>query len=352
MHLYDENWSEAASLFREVIDSDLYQLTPDIMDNFTHEQEFNSESIFEVAYSAELNPGANGSAVDDSPWETGAEATTIATALGQLNFGAFNTLLPSYYLHELFVNDEVDLDNPINDGNLHSRRMSASICPRNGETMYYGLPIGERGGWGFGQSAYVKKYTNWYHLEAEDNNSRSGINFRHIRLADVYLMYAEAVLEEKGDVNTAIEFIDRVRSRAGVRTLQQYLDERAGTFPQLHHSIQVRGEQPWVPATAENLLTHLMRVERPLELCFEGDRWKDLVRWGKAAEIFQDLRQDEIWREANTDLLGINEIGVEPLLIVERIRPDFLIATQNYNPTQHDYLPIPTQEVQTNNKIN
>ncbi|MEM8583355.1 MAG: RagB/SusD family nutrient uptake outer membrane protein [Bacteroidota bacterium] len=352
VYLFGERWADAASLFEEVINSDLYSLTPDIMDNFRHDTEFNSESIFEVAYSAELNPGVNGNAVDDNPFESGAEASIIATQFGQLNYGAFNTLLPTYYLHELFVNDEVDPENPVNDDNLQSKRLSASIVPFNAETDYYGLAVGERGGWGFGQSSYIKKYTNWYHLESEDANSRSGINFRHIRLADVYLMYAEAVIMARGDWQTALDFIDRIRTRAGVKTLAQYIDENAGSFPQLHVSEQVRGSRPLVAPSAETVLTHIKRVERPIELCFEGHRWKDLVRWGMVEEVFDELRADEIWRQNNTGDLNITAGGVAPLFIVERIRPDFIICADSYQSAAHDYLPIPTQERQNNNMIN
>ncbi len=350
--LFDEKWSEAATYFKEVIDSGIYGLTANVMDNYTHENEFNEESIFEVAYSAELNPGANGNAVDDNPFETGAEATTIATELGQLNFGAFNTLLPSYYLHEMFVYDEVDTDNPINDGNLQSKRLSASICPINGETMFYNLPIGERGGWAFGQSAYVKKHTNWYHQDAEDTNARSGINFRHIRLADVYLMYAEAIIEANGDFESAIDYVDLIRTRAGVKTLRKYLDENIGKFPQLHVSVQVHGAHPLVSPDAETVLTHIKRVERPLELCFEGHRWKDLVRWGMVEQVFTELRADEVWRFDNAEALNVSETGVAPLFINERIRPDFIICSDTYAPEAHNYLPIPTQERQNNSMIN
>ena len=157
--------------------------------------------------------------------------------------------------------------------------MSASICPINGETLFYNLPIGERGGWAFGQSAYFKKHTNWYWKDAEDTNRRSGINFRHIRLADVYLMYAEAIIESSGDFETAIDYIDQIRERSGVVTLRKYVERNNGTFPQLHISIQVHGSLPQVEPSAESIMTHLKLVERPLELCFEGHRWKDLVRW-------------------------------------------------------------------------
>ena len=352
VHLFQENWDQAASQLKEVIESGIYSLVPNIRDNWSHENELNEESIFEVIYSSDLNPGISGYAVDNNFFETGAEASTMARELGQLNFGAFNTLLPSYILHEMFVFDEVDPDNPVNDDNLQSKRMSASICPINGETEFYGLPIGARGGWAFGQSAYIKKYTNWYHLPSEDNNSRSGINFRHIRLADVYLMYAEAVLEASGDVNTAIEFIDKVRTRAGVITLQKYMEENGGKFPGMHKSRQVHRNWEFHDPTVESVMTHLRRVERPLELCFEGHRWKDLVRWGIVKEVFDELREDEKWRETFAVILNLNNGGVAPLFIQERIRPDFLLASENYVSEQHDYFPIPTQERQINNMIN
>lgn len=351
VHLYKKEWTEAADLFKQVIDSKVYSLTTDITDNFWHENEFNSESIFEVSYSFDLSPGAPGAAVDDNPNETGAESSTLATELGQLNYGAFNTVLPSYNLHEMFVNDEVDPNNNINTGNVESRRMNATIAVRNMEGTYYGFDAADIRGFGFGQSAYVKKHSNWYHMSAEPALSRSGINFRHIRYADVLLMYAEAVLGASGDYTTAIKYIDMVRSRAGVITLQQYMNANGGMFPQLHVSKQVHGAQPMVQANADTVLKHLQRVERALELCFEGHRWKDLVRWGIVQEVFDELKADEVWREQNKDaVLNVNSGGVAPLFIIERIRPDFFFAAGNYDVTKN-YFPIPNAENQNNSSL-
>ena len=142
-----------------------------------------------------------------------------------------------------------------------------------------------------------------------------------------------------------------IRSRAGVITLQQYMTDNAGMFPQLHISKQVNGVQPMVAANADTVLKHLQRVERAVELCFEGHRWKDLVRWGIVQEVFDELKADEVWREANKNtLLNVNGGGVAPLFIVERIRPDFAFAADNYDTTKN-YFPIPNGEVQSNNGL-
>ncbi|UZO82597.1 RagB/SusD family nutrient uptake outer membrane protein [Aquimarina sp. ERC-38] len=359
-YLYTQQWSQAATQLKEVIDSNIYRLAPNNLDNFSHLTEFNSESILETPYNIDINPGVRGEIVDNNNNETGAEASAIARSIAQLNFAGFNVVLPTYYLHELFVRDSVDVDNPVNDDNMQSKRMGASIVPIDGDGLYYGLPIGERPGWVFGQSSYAKKYSNWYHLESEDGLFRSEINYRHIRLADVYLMYAEAVLEANGDVDTAIEFIDLVRRRAGVITLRDYIDTN-GTFPAFHISKQVNGGvETQVTPSVESVRTHLRRVERPLELCLEGHRWKDLVRWGIAGDVISELNADEEWRLKNQDgILDVNAIdgqmgsgaGVAPLFIRGKIRQDFAQASKNYSPELHNYLPIPAAELQTNDEV-
>jgi len=76
-----------------------------------------------------------------------------------------------------------------------------------------------------------------------------------IRLADTYLMEAEALIKSNGDGNRALALVNAVRLRAGATPL-------TGT-PTL--------QQIW--------------NERRLELMGEGMRWLDLVRTGQAASI-------------------------------------------------------------------
>ena len=348
VYLYDKQWGPAAADFKEVIESNAYALTPEVLDNFTDQNEFNSESILEVAYSATENPGANGNNVDDTPFASGAEANAVAsnyTSIG--GFGGFNVVVSNLYLHELFTNDEIDTDNPINTDNNHSRRLSASICPKDFEGTYYGVDntaANVHTYRGLGLTALVKKYTNWYQGTSETPLGRSGINFRHIRLADIYLMYAEAMLNESSDIDEAIKYIDLVRKRAGVITIQQYLDANSNTFPQLHISEQVNGTQPMVSPTKENIMTHIQMVERPLELCFENHRWRDLVRWGIVKNVLTTMGSDLEWRRDNLSTI-LNE---EPLFIEGTVNLLSLIGIEKYNPGEHDYFYIPAAEQQSN----
>ena len=75
-----------------------------------------------------------------------------------------------------------------------------------------------------------------------------------IRLADVILLYAEA-LNENGDTASALTQLNRIRTRAGLA------DSSASTQSQVRDAIQ---------------------KERRLELAFEGHRWFDLTRTGTA----------------------------------------------------------------------
>jgi len=75
-------------------------------------------------------------------------------------------------------------------------------------------------------------------------------DYIEIRLADTYLMEAEALIQGGGDASRAAALINAVRARVGLAP---------------------------VAATMANI-----KAERRLELATEGHRWFDLVRWGDA----------------------------------------------------------------------
>lgn len=92
----------------------------------------------------------------------------------------------------------------------------------------------------------------------------------NVRLADLYLMYAEASNEFNGPSDDAINFLDQIRKRAGLKGVKESWT---------HFS-----SNPNKPNTKEGL-RDIIRQERLIEMAFEGSRFWDLRRWKVAPEI-------------------------------------------------------------------
>jgi starch-binding outer membrane protein, SusD/RagB family len=110
---------------------------------------------------------------------------------------------------------------------------------------------------------FIKKYAP---LQADKAKSGEPAlnwnnNTREIRLADVYLMAAEAIVRSpNGDAGKASSYLNKVRTRVGL--------------------------QPFIGQTGAALL-ELIYKERRMELANEGHRFFDLVRTQKAAETLK-----------------------------------------------------------------
>lgn len=92
-----------------------------------------------------------------------------------------------------------------------------------------------------------------------------GNNLPILRYTDVKLMYAEALneLNYAANITTILAIINEVRDRAGLAHLS------AADLPD-----------------QDAVLEYLIH-ERFVEFCFEGLRWPDLIRWGRAEEAMQ-----------------------------------------------------------------
>ncbi|MBN8824888.1 MULTISPECIES: RagB/SusD family nutrient uptake outer membrane protein [unclassified Spirosoma] len=96
----------------------------------------------------------------------------------------------------------------------------------------------------------VKKF-----LDPNSNGANGENNFPILRLADVYLIAAEAEARQNGPTSVAYAAINTVRRRAGIPDLTTGLTKDA-----------------FIEAVLQ---------ERSWELCYEADRWYDLTRTGK-----------------------------------------------------------------------
>ena len=99
----------------------------------------------------------------------------------------------------------------------------------------------------------------------DESPEPSSNNIVLARLADIMLLKAEA-LNELGQTDEALDLLNTIRTRAGLPDLDE-----AG-------AIEAYGD----------LQTAILH-ERSIELSFEGHRWFDLVRTGKAIDIMQPL---------------------------------------------------------------
>jgi starch-binding outer membrane protein, SusD/RagB family len=135
----------------------------------------------------------------------------------------------------------------------------------------------------------------------------------YLRLADVYLMYAEAALQGYGTPQSsvpgyisAVDAVNRVRTRATVPAVD---DRYVGS--------------------KDAFMGELMR-ERAVELAFEGHRWHDLRRWNVADQMkYREKTVIDFDRGANG----------KPVNLRERV-----VVTRVFE-KKHNWLPLPNNQV-------
>lgn len=90
-----------------------------------------------------------------------------------------------------------------------------------------------------------------------NDNDQSNVNWYILRYSDVLLLYAEAINEVYGPTTKALAAINKVRERG---------------FGDSSHNIP--------SGLTQDKFREIIRKERAYELCFEGHRKQDLIRWG------------------------------------------------------------------------
>ncbi len=144
-----------------------------------------------------------------------------------------------------------------------------------------------------------RKFTNPNGTEAEINMS-NGANFPWLRLADVYLLYAET-LSHSGDNAGALEYINKVKRRA------------YGLPVNTPSAVDYKSLTDQTKATDAVLKNDPLKYERWAELFAEGHWWLDVRRWqigDKEAAYYQRIRGGAIqWDPTDyAQPIPINEI--------------------------------------------
>jgi hypothetical protein len=251
VYLYEEKFTEAAAELALVNGSTPgepsenygYDLLENYGDLFKTNNEFNKESIFEISFTNE----------SAGTWSCSActEGNILAVMAGPRNFSvtaAGTGVVPNYVSGWSFFTITPDLVS-VMSGDPRYPYTIADIGKWKEEGKVNYSPGYMDTGY-FLEKYAAKQADRW--TGAGDADLNYPHNIYEIRLADTYLMEAEALVRGGGNTARAQQLLNAVRARVDLAP---------------------------VDATLDNIY-----LERRLELVGEGHRWFDLVRTGRAAE--------------------------------------------------------------------
>jgi len=230
VYLTRQDWTNAARLAGQVMDSGGYALLPNYKDIFKIATEItNKESIFEVNYDGTLDPGA------------GSIHTLFSISSGFPGGDAYGLMTVTPSLANLFAATDKRGKN--------ATFIDTGYVDALGDTVRWNDPPVNYG------PTFLKylDQTDFQNMHARAWQKQSN-NWIVLRYADVLLMYAEAVNEGgTATSGTAEAALNLVRTRAGILT---------------------------VSGLPQAAFRDSVRLDRRREFVFEGQRWFDLSRWG------------------------------------------------------------------------
>ena len=293
-YVYQGNYSAAATILDEVINSQKYDLYDDFANIQTTKGEANCESMFESNYVYDTNQV---SSMSDMIWVYAHwrgdmlafnEPTQIYSHGG---WGFFN---PTKEAYDAFVAEE----------GVDGYRLNASIKTYQ-QMREMGISLNTAIAYMYDNAGYF----SWkYRVYEEDVINlywlRCPNNTRHMRYAEVLLLAAEAHVQGGIDAGKALQYINKVRDRARLAPLGS--------------------------VTMDDIKT-----ERRLELWMEGCRYQDLVRWGDAATVLANR-------------------GKERPALFEDGKVDWTLQTNaqaGFKANKHELLPFPTAEMNVNGNM-
>ncbi len=242
--IYENNTSrmqEAANDLEQVNSSPNYHLLANYADIFDPGNKFNAESIFEIVHTADAGKGWGS-------WPN-FDGNVGVQMVGPRNYSGpvYESATAGYGFGVVMMDLVNDLKNDprysatiINMDSLQA----AGYCTYQKSYQNTGFFIRKFAPLAAYQGTVGDIPLNWPNDEIE------------IRLADTYLLEAEALVRGGGDQSKAQAYLDAVRARVGL---------------------------PSVTATLDNIYK-----ERRLELATEGHRFFDLVRTNQAASVLAE----------------------------------------------------------------
>lgn len=262
-YLYHNKWAEAVENFREVVDMGIYELIQPqgtdpkdfiyaFMCNFssedlthkdrTYRAENNIESIFSIQFASTdfvRTPYLPGWMCDGH----------ILNAYNGIN-GWRNTAVSQSYV-DMFAETPGHVSGIDRDPRLYGAVYTAGDTITNDRTSDFFIPFDPaKHQLSIINTGYAIKKGLYPLHETGEAPFNAPHDWRLIRYSDVLLMLAEAEYHLNGSTDLAVDALNQVRERAGLEPLEQI--------------------------TADDIVR-----ERACECGLEGERFWDLVRWGR-----------------------------------------------------------------------
>lgn len=250
-YLQQRKYQQAVDAFAWLVTgpgASIYSLMPNYRDNFLITTENNAESVFEIQHALKDNENSDDDVDPSRNMNIGASIAKFYAPAGPgfQDGGARRWVVNEFHQERTATNQR--------DPRLAATFLFDSTDERGPNfTMIYGESFTQRYGTN-NSRVWYRKLLNDHWRNTETFNSPN--NYRAIRYADVLLMYAEA-LNGIGQTNSAYQYVDRVRARAGMAPLAT-----------------IR------PGMNQQQFLNQLKHERIVELSGEGWRFADLARWG------------------------------------------------------------------------
>ena len=252
-YMETDNLDGAKAALEAIVSSGQYSLEENFGDLFVEENDFTSESLFEVVYAPIGDYNWNGFGTGD-----GSDSKSVrAQEYGK----AWRNVAPTADLVNLYENelDGCDYTDPrlretvIFEGDTYANGTEVfdDARPNSPAIDYQGTPT----------NASFYKYEVYYKLNPGEFYT-STTNYILMRYADVLLLLAE-IEARQGDLDAARAYANQVRARVGIPDL----------------------EDSCVPNATQEELIKAIIDERGKELASEAVRARDLRRWDRYGVI-------------------------------------------------------------------